>query len=944
VEEKVVAARSLEPLEAPASDAIPASYAAVGRGEAEDGSPLIVSFAPEYAGDAVLAGLVAATLAGGEGESAFAGEVVAVAPQWTATARRRLSLVGELPFRFRALAASSLGNGVADVEAEPAVESSVLPVDRVAGHLSDATDRALFVRAAAALEGLASKHGGAVRGFGRSLELVVLARRVAELRADDNGVMLNTILPQKSSVRLSGNELAATFDGLEGNLRRRLNDRRARDGEEGMRARTIPLLATGQGLRALLPWPLGGSDQDALDLVGVDPEGRPVVGAIRQALTLPALGAILDATQQLRPSLPTLLSGAELPVRLDASRLALAAQDFAEGVATILPLLAIGHDLYQIRTGRDRGYELLPVSSGEVVASAPSRSSSVASTRAERSQEADERPSERSGADSRGRPRRRGRRRGGRGGGADAADGGADAEGAADASGDGGSSEPEEAEASSGDSSRRRPARFEEVSLFELDEGARNEDTEDSSGSRRRRGRSRRRGRRSGVGGESSPEGVSAKSDDSGDGEPGARSSRRRRGGRSRPEPESEPEPGSESDDLIDDDEALTPAASLASLPEDDSTFAAAPPPYDDEAGDVDAPEGGEEGVRGEARARSASAAATLPEDAAEPAKVPRRRCVIVAHADRDSILSAVLLARDLRLLEGIWIYPQSELMTFFRSVATDLRDETPIYVVGFTASPARDVLQAVSLYSNRLVWFDHQDWPPEDLGGLRQAVSDEAVHVSPGVGSSLPAVLSMCTRRSRFSDKLVDLMTGRFTQHDYERWGRLWWWRVGELASKTGECRADLEPLLAGRPSDLAKEAAKNELPPLPAELTFISARDFRIVHFGGHTLAVVGIEEGLDLHLSARIARERYQASLSLVFVQGSETVFVSGEDQNGRRSVDYAALVEHLADKHEWVEQLSNDDNVARFRIRGLASKPERLDEVVAQIAMGRSLLER
>jgi hypothetical protein len=58
-------------------------------------------------------------------------------------------------------------------------------------------------------------------------------------------------------------------------------------------------------------------------------------------------------------------------------------------------------------------------------------------------------------------------------------------------------------------------------------------------------------------------------------------------------------------------------------------------------------------------------------------------------------VLSAIVLARDVRLVESFWVYPQADLMTFFRSVATDLRDETPMFLVGFAASPpARDTLR----------------------------------------------------------------------------------------------------------------------------------------------------------------------------------------------------------------------------------------------------------
>ena len=106
---------------------------------------------------------------------------------------------------------------------------------------------------------------------------------------------------------------------------------------------------------------------------------------------------------------------------------------------------------------------------------------------------------------------------------------------------------------------------------------------------------------------------------------------------------------------------------------------------------------------------------------------------MILAHADRNSILAAILLARDVRQLEGIWIYPQSELMTFFRGVATDLRENTPIFVVGFSATPARDAIHAASLYRDRLVWFDHHVWPPEDLGGMNEAIGEAMLHVEAG-------------------------------------------------------------------------------------------------------------------------------------------------------------------------------------------------------------------
>jgi len=53
---------------------------------------------------------------------------------------------------------------------------------------------------------------------------------------------------------------------------------------------------------------------------------------------------------------------------------------------------------------------------------------------------------------------------------------------------------------------------------------------------------------------------------------------------------------------------------------------------------------------------------------------------------------------------------------------------------------------------------------------------------------------------------------------------------------------------------------------------------------------------------------------------------------------------AVTEHLANKLEWLETRPDADHVARFQVRDLGRNPERLEEVIGEIAMGRSLLER
>lgn len=391
-------------------------------------------------------------------------------------------------------------------------------------------------------------------------------------------------------------------------------------------------------------------------------------------------------------------------------------------------------------------------------------------------------------------------------------------------------------------------------------------------------------------------------------------------------------------DDFVDADDL---SEILSRLPDEVPDYEpAAEPRYDDEE-EEDLEPGGR-APRGEARSRGRVEEEEEPEDALRAAM--RRRAAILVHADPDSLLAAILLARDVRQLEGLWVYPQAELMTFFRSIATDLRDDVPIVVVGFSPSPARDVVQAAALYRGRLSWFDRHAWPPEDRSAMRSALGAEAVLGGDGLDSVMPLVLEVCTRRSRFSDKLVDLGTGRFSQHDFERWGRLWRHRLGEIAKKTGDIRGDIAAMLAGRPSDLAKEAALLPIPPVPAEVEWVAARDFRLVHFGAHVMVVLEVEPGLDPALCARIARERYDATLSLTRRVGEEVFTFAGDEVSGRRALDYQAVAQHLVDKLEWVEARPDADHVARFRIRDLARTPERIEEVVTEIAMARSQLER
>ena len=104
-----------------------------------------------------------------------------------------------------------------------------------------------------------------------------------------------------------------------------------------------------------------------------------------------------------------------------------------------------------------------------------------------------------------------------------------------------------------------------------------------------------------------------------------------------------------------------------------------------------------------------------------------------------------------------------------------------------------------------------------------------------------------------------------------------------------------------------------------------------------------VVSMPAELDLHLASRIARERYDSQVSVAWVEGGDLVVLGSDEGRGRRNVDLSGMVEHLASKHQWVVPLPDEDHVARLRIRDIAAHPERFDELISEIAMGRSILE-
>ena len=905
VDAKLVDAAGLDPA---TIDGISDRFAALGVGQRSDGRRVFVAVSPNSGGDAVLAALA---FAGQQPADAESGELIAISPNWSSASRRLLSVVRPPPAGFRAIGAPALGDGRGAIEPEVAMPPHIADRRRVADLISRDDERDLFVRALTALEGLAAKHGGAVRGVGEGVEFVLMARPVAVLSAVGGRVQLEARLPDRAQIPLEAGSLATALDRLEGLLRKRLNDRKVRNSEDGLRTALLPILERATEARWCAVWPLPGSDPEVIDLAAVRADGKSVLAAARENIGLATLGSILDVALASGPALATLAARDEISVRSSLPELVLAAKSFDAAALGALRGLDLRFSAFDVATRRNGALSLEPrplaaptVSTARDNARAQAAGRSAGSVRGRESAEGAgvESPARRERSRSRGRPR----------------------------------SEAAPAEKSS----------IEELSLFDLDDDARSTGAEEEGGAvRRRRGRGRRRGGRRGGAAASDVSSESA-------GDPGESASDRSEvaetsegsessGARRRSRAPRATEKRSDDAPLIvadDDDDTLAPLSTEAPEPDEVEI-----PTYEeeDEGDDGEAEEGRANRIQDlQRRARAAKAKA----EAEAPPRPPRRPAAFIAHADRASVLTAVLLARDVRLVEGFWIYPQQDLMTFFRNIATDLREETPIFLVGFAASPpARDTFQAAALYRGRLDWFDHHVWPPEDLQGLREAIGEDNVHIQSGTENSVAAVLAQRTRRSRFSDKLVELVTGRFSEHDYERWGRLWWHRAGELAEKHGERRSEIDSLLIGRPSDLAREAAKFPTPELPPELAYVSGRDFRLVHFGGFSMVVTPVPADLDLHLTARIARERYEAHLSLAYRADDGLIIIGGDESRSRRGLDLGRMANHLSAKHEWIESLADDDHVARIRVSNLSGRPDRLEEVIGEIAMGRSIVE-
>jgi hypothetical protein len=326
------------------------------------------------------------------------------------------------------------------------------------------------------------------------------------------------------------------------------------------------------------------------------------------------------------------------------------------------------------------------------------------------------------------------------------------------------------------------------------------------------------------------------------------------------------------------------------------------------------------------------------PSEPEPPRALPRRRrprATLVVRNDADAILAGLVLARDRRTTTSFRVVRQEDLISYLKGPANDVSDAEDLLVVGFTAQPhAREVLQIAELFRGRLQWFDHHFWPIEDLEALRNALGSESVLIEEAA-NPLPLVDEVTERRSRFTDKLVDLSARRLSENDMARWGYRLVGLIQRMAAAPGEYRNAIGPVLTGKPAEL----------PMPegvfaGEARWVEENDPRVVCFGEYELAVCEVPEDLDPGEVGRRVRANTGARLSLCTRRGEDLVLLGASEE--KRPLNVTGLVDVLGGIHPWAHARSSADRVGRVWIDERARHPERLDALIGEIVRRRSVL--
>ncbi len=807
-------------------------------------------------------------------------EVLIAAPQFSLRTRRAASRAAECGPSVHLLALPALAEEGATFE----LESHPAPArPSIVGGSTNLLARVLRV-----LEGASAvSGGGGVRPAGSSYLLYVRGERAARVSVEGDEVVVSIALPENRTIRATEAGFARIGADLHEWVVRLADDTKLLDGSAARRDALVERCAdeAHAGVTARwLPWNEQGDD--AIDWVGIDIAGRPVVGAIRPRIEVsdvPGLVAgwhLLDLDREIWS-----------PGAIGAPRIFISADGIADEAREILEVLAgpIG----------ERG---LPEAPAREFTSEVARESDDALD-GDETREDDGRSQRRGGR--RGRRRRR--------------DGDRESGGAAASVYDAAAAAEERnarrearraAELAVGTSEGKRDdgGEFEHAASFEAEREPEAEASdapvgeEESGRSRGRRGRRRRGGRRGG--GARSEEGARLGTSEDADGIAGEAETR----GDAR---DDELEPRDAADAT---DEEASPIAASALDEQLTSDLEATLTDGDEE------PEAG---------------------PAAEPVEVSpprarRQRAAILVRDDPDSILAALVLARDRRTIVSFRVTPQDGLMDFFKGPATDIAENVDVLVVGCSAQPRpKEVLDTAELFRGRLQWFDHHEWAIEDLERLRAVLGRDSIVIEENATSPLGAVSQVTERRSRFTDKLVDLSARRLSDADMQKWGNRVIALIKRMAENPGEHRAEIMPVLAGKPIDLPSAPDVYR-----AETDWVEANDPRMVHFGEYQLAVARVPANLDPGEIGRRLRLRTGARLSLATLEGDDIVLLSCNDE--KRPLNVSGLLDAVGSHQPWVVPKSGGDRIGRARIEGLPEHPERMEALIGEIVRHRSVL--
>ncbi|HXX47467.1 MAG TPA: hypothetical protein VEN47_04505 [Myxococcota bacterium] len=817
-------------------------------------------------------------------------EVFIAAPLFSERTRRAAARAGELGQVVHLLTLPSLSDSgeAFEIESHP-----LRPEPGLVG--GGAT---LLARVLRVLEGAAAvTSAGGVRPAGSEYLVFVRGERVARIQGEAEGVAVSLLLPEHRQIHVTESNFPRWGVELHEWLVTLAQDPRLLEGEAAQRDLEIERAAEDAraGVTARwLPWNREG--REVVDWVGVDIDGRPVVGLIRDAVTVADVPGIVAGWH-----LVDLERAAWTPGASGLPRLSISAGSIEPEARDILEALT-----GSIHLGRSEARE---AEAGE-----------------ERTDELGSAPEHEAGAFEPRSGRRRRRRRRGRGSGrfdergaderprAEEFEAGVAEDRPAEAEPE---LEPEELSAGPGPEDLPREELEAPGADDDWSEEARDAEAEPDGGelaaerepagddAQPESGRSRRRGRR-------------------------GRRRRGRRGfrvedGRERgSDVAGEAAPAGEDEGELD---AVDQAAELEGSAGAGEDLPRAP-------GDEELVEHEVEATLAEGEEERERAAPSEPE--APPPRARRARAAIVVRDEPESILAALVLARDRRTIVSFRTLRQESLMDFFRGPATDIPENVDVLVVGFTAQPRpKEVLDSAELFRGRLQWFDHHEWAIEDVERLRAALGRDSILIANDAASPLAAVTQVTERRSRFTDKLVDLSARRLSEGDMQKWGYRVIQLIQRMAQSPGEHRAEIISVLAGKPTDLPSAADVYR-----AETDWVEEHDPRIVHFGEYQLAVCQVPRHLDAGEVGRRVRLRTGARLSLAAREGDDLVMLSCNDE--KRPLNVVNLLDAVGNELPFVRPKVGGDRIGRARVEELDRRPERIEELIGGIVRHRSML--